>query len=92
MVGFLNRQTNAGWCFAEHSRCINYFPEKQNWNHLKQKEGAEGLVLAPLQLLFAFMRRGLCLLCFPVPPITASKHKLARLPPNHPRNHSADEP
>lgn len=61
---------NAEWCFAEPSWCINYFLENQNWYHLKQKEGAEGLVLAPLQLLFAFMCQGLCLLFFPVPPST----------------------
>lgn len=29
--------------------------------HLKQKAEAKGLVLAPLQLLFVFMHRGLCL-------------------------------
>lgn len=70
MVEFLNRQMNAGRCFAEPSRCINYFLENQNWYHLKQKEAAEGLALAPLQLLFVFMCPGLCLLFFPVPPST----------------------
>lgn len=32
------------------------FPRAREFAHLKQKEGAEELVLAPLQLLFVFMR------------------------------------
>jgi len=31
------------------------FPGEREFAHLKQKEGAEELVLAPLQLVFVFM-------------------------------------